>query len=109
MSETQFQVEVQRRPVLIRHRFSGVWLGYILGPGSFPNLVRLEGRRIWHWRGGRLETSQVAKQGVKEEDRLGEWEEVEIAMGQGEGIVELRTVSEKIVEDAKLLAADSGT
>ena len=96
----------EMRPVLIRHRFSGVWIGYIAGLGTYPNMIELVGRRIWQWNGGRLELSQVAKEGCKEEDRLGEWEVVEIAMAQSEGIIELRTVNREVVEHAKTLAAD---
>jgi len=94
------------RPVLIRHRYSGVWIGYMVGEGSFPHLVKVEGRRIWQWRGGRLECSQLAKQGCRQEDRLGEWETVEIDMSAGGGIVELRTIERDRVEHAKTLASD---
>jgi hypothetical protein len=95
-----------RRPVLIRHRYSGVWIGYVNGKGSFPHLLEIEGRRIWQWRGGRLECSQLAVKGCVPEDRLGEWELVEIDMSPGAGIVELRTIERKVVEHAKTLPSD---
>lgn len=91
------------RPVLIRHRFSGVWIGYLKGPGTFENLIELEGRRIWSWSGGRMECSQLAAQGVRAEDKLGDWEVVEIAFGEGEGLVELRTIDPERVEEARRL------
>jgi len=92
------------RPVCIRHRYSGVWVGYIQGPGTYEGLITLVGRRVWGWRGGRLELSQLAKKGLRAEDRLGEWEVVEINMA--DGAIELRTVERSMVEDAKRLAAD---
>ena len=94
----------EKRPVLIRHRSSGVWIGYLLGPGTFPNSITLEGRRIWHWRGGRLECSQLAVKGCRESDTLGEWETVEIGAIQ-EDLVELRTIKSEVVEHAKTLPA----
>jgi len=89
------------RPILIRHRFSGVWIGYLHGPGTFENLILVEGRRVWSWNGGRLECSQIASDGVNPKDKLGDWEEVEIAIGIGDGLVELRTIDEKHVMEAK--------
>lgn len=94
------------RPVLIRHRYSGVWVGYIVGRGTFAHNIAFLGRRIWQWNGGRLELSQVAAQGLRTEDRLGEWEVVEIACGQADGLIELRTVKREMVEQAKALPAD---
>ena len=100
-------LENTRKPVLLRHRYAGVWLGYLLGPGLFDNTIRIEGRRVWQWRGGRLETSQLAKQGCRESDRLGEWEEVDIAIGVGDGLVEFRFIGEDIVVKAKGFKADA--
>jgi len=94
------------RPVLIRHRYSGVWIGYVVGPGTLPHLIEIQGRRIWQWRGGRLECSQLAAKGCTQEDRLGEWETVEIDMSAGGGIVELRTIERDRVEHAKTLESD---
>lgn len=95
------------RPIVIRHRFSGVWVGYLMKePGTFPHMIQVVGRRVWQWNGGRLELSQVAKQGLRAEDRLGEWEVVEIACGIGDGLIELRTVEREMVENAKQLPAD---
>jgi len=91
------------RPVLIRHRFSGVWIGYIVGKGTFDYMIELEGRRIWSWSGDRLECSQLANQGVKERDKLGDWERVEISVGAGDGLIELRTINAPLVEEAKKL------
>ncbi len=92
-----------KRPVLIRHRFSGVWIGYLVGPGTFENLVTIEGRRVWSWSGNRLECSQLAEVGVNSGDKLGNWETVEIAIGLGDGLVELRTIKSEVVEKAKEL------
>ena len=86
------------RPVLIRHNTSGVWIGYLVVdaeglpiPASVPNAIVLVGRRIWRWNGGALECSKLAKRGVREEDKLGEWEVVEIGSIK-EQLVELRTL-----------------
>lgn len=91
------------RPVTIRHHLSGAWIGYIVGPGSHENLVTIVGRRIFSWRGGRLEFSQLTKYGVRESDRLCEWEKAEINIT--EGLIELRTARREIVERAKALPA----
>lgn len=101
-------MDTDKRPCLIRHRYSGVWIGYLLGRGLFDGTIRVEGRRVWQWRGGRLETSQLAKQGCRAEDRLGEWEEVDIAVGIGDGLVEFRFIEEAVVAAAKELPADAG-
>lgn len=95
---------MEKRPIVIRHRFSGVWIGYLLGPGSFPDLIEVEGRRIWSWSGGRLECSQLAVQGCRAEDRLGEVETVEIAL---DGLVELRTIKREVVEQSREFPADA--
>lgn len=88
----------KKRPVLVRHRTSGVWIGYLHGEGTMPDTVDIEGRRIWSWQGGRLECSQLAKQGVAKEDRLGEWEHVEIPVSYD--LIEWRYIEESVVADA---------
>lgn len=93
------------RPVAIRHNTSGVWLGYLRGPGSLPDTIEVEGRRVWMWKGGRVDTSQLAKQGVREGDRLGEWEIVEIGSISTQ-LVELRTIDAAVVEAAKEFPSD---
>lgn len=93
------------RPILLRHRSSGVWIGILKGPGSFPDSITIEGRRIWSWQGGRLECSQLAKQGCSDKDRLGEWETVEIGAVTPDTI-ELRTIEMSVVMAAKEFAAD---
>lgn len=93
-----------KRAILIRHRGSGVWVGYLIGPGTIGDSIEIEGRRIWSWSGGRLECSQLAKQGFRATDRLGEWETVEIG-SIAVDLVELRTVDPSIVEAARKLAA----
>lgn len=60
-------------PRLIRHHKSGVWFCYVHGLGALPYTIHIEGRRIWSWEGDRLETSQLLAQGIKENDRVGEW------------------------------------
>lgn len=94
------------RPILIRHRFSGVWIGFLKGEGSFDHMIEIVGRRVWSWTGGRLECSQLADQGVSEKDRLGEWETVEIAVGRGDGLIELRTISMETALQSREFAAD---
>jgi hypothetical protein len=93
------------RPIVIRHHYSGVWIGYLVGPGTFENLVKIIGRRVWSWSGGRLECSQLAKHGCRESDKLGEWEVVEIAVGRADGLVELRTIDRDVVEASKKFEA----
>lgn len=93
----------ERRPVLIRHDLSGVWIGWIKGVGILPHILVLEGRRIYSWHGERLETSQIAKKGVSNKDRLCEWETVQIPCGAGDGLVEIHGTSDKLVEEAKAL------
>lgn len=95
---------IEKRPVLIRHQMSGVWIGYLVGEGTFPNSITVEGRRVWSWTGGRLELSQLAVQGCREGDKLGEWEEVEIGSIETQ-LIELRTIKESVVVASKKLAA----
>lgn len=101
---TNYKEEPQNsefRPVLIRHHYSGVWIGYLLGEGTLKNTITIEGRRVWSWSGDRLETSAIAVSGLSGNDKLGYWERVEIAVGDGDGLIELRTVSKEVVEKAK--------
>lgn len=90
--------DIKRLPRLWRHNMSGVWIGYILGPSEIPGHLRFEGRRIWSWSGGRLECSQLAKQGVREGDRLGEWTTADIAV---EGSVEVLPVTEEVIQGVR--------
>lgn len=85
-------------PSVIRHHFSGVWFGRIVGEGMLPSTIKFEGRRVWSWEGGRLECSQLANQGVRAADRLGDWTEVDIAVGDGSGLVERLPTSNELVE-----------
>lgn len=94
------------RPILIRHRFSGVWIGFLVGKGTFDNTIEIVGRRIWSWTGGRLECSQLADQGVTENDRLGEWETVDIAVERGDGLIEFRTIDRDVANRAREFEAD---
>lgn len=93
-------------PRLWRHRYSGLWIGYIVGRSELlqDHLVFV-GRRIWSWSGGRLECSQVAAQGCRAGDRLGEWVTAEIAI---EGSIEILPTTETIIEAARALPADGG-
>ena len=67
--------EAQKTPLprLIRHHKSGIWLCYVHGPGELPFTLHIEGRRIWAWEGGRLETSQLLTEGLRSGDRIGDW------------------------------------
>lgn len=87
-----------KRPIIWRHHTSGVWIGRLLGESEIPGHLRLEGRRIWSWSGGRLECSALARDGVREGDTLGCWTEADIAL---EGSVEILPTSEELVEAAK--------
>lgn len=77
------------RYVGIRHHYSGVWVGQLLGYGIMPHMIRIHGRRLWSWRGERLECSQVFGRGPLEEDKLGDPITVDIPVGVGDGLVEL--------------------
>lgn len=93
---------MNKEPKIWRHHYSGVWIGYLLGKSEIPGHLCFEGRRIWSWRGGRLECSQLAAQGVREGDRLGEWTTVDIAL---DGSVEVLPTSVELVEGSKELPA----
>jgi len=95
--------ELKGKAISIRHRHAGVFFGYICDEGMFDGLIKIEGRRVWSWNGGRLEMSQVSKKGLTERDLLGEWEFVEINMK--EGLIEIREIEPKILESAKKLPA----
>jgi hypothetical protein len=90
-------------PVILRHNRSGVWIGYLLGEEKGPLAsvgFAFEGRRIWQWQGGRLECSQLASEGVKQGDRLGDWCQVTIAFAE---FIEAIETTEAHVEAARKL------
>lgn len=87
-------------PRLWRHHYSGVWIGYLLGPSDIPGHMKFEGRRVWSWSGGRLECSELARDGVRADDRLGVWTTVDIRL---EGSVEILPVTEEVAEAARKL------
>ena len=90
------------KPRIIRHHMSGVWICYVVGVGDTPDSVKVHGRRVWSWRGGRLETSQLATQGVSKEDRLGDW--VTCDIGQiTEHLVDCIETTADLVEAARAL------
>lgn len=91
------------RPITIRHKSSGVWIGYLIGEGPYRT-IEIIGRRVWSWEGSRLEMSQVSKQGCSKEDKLGEWEVVQIGCLDTD-LIELRTVERSVVEAARKLEA----
>lgn len=93
----------EKKAVIIRHRFSGVWIAYLIGPGMFENTINIEGRRIWSWSGGRLECSQLAHQGVTAADKLGDWINTDIAIAPGDGLVEIAIIDGNLVEKARSL------
>lgn len=95
--------EIKNLPVLIRHRWSGVWIGYIRGAGRFPNTILLEGRRVWSWREDRLECSQLAVKGVSAKDSLGEW--ISLDLNVEDGLIELYEINPSLVEDSKKFPA----
>lgn len=90
------------KPVGIRHHYSGVWLGEIVGVGFLPHMLKIRGRRVWSWSGGRLEFVALCKEGVRSDDRLSHWTETQIAIGPGDGLVELTTdVTEDVIRTVK--------
>lgn len=89
----------EKKPVLIRHHYSGIWVGYLLGKGEVhSDSIKLEGRRVWSWSGDRLECSQLASLGPCSADRLGDWCNVEIPVAPGDGLVEVLFPTVEIVE-----------
>lgn len=92
-----------RLPRLWRHHYAGVFVGYLIGRSDIPNHMKFEGRRVYSWSGGRLECSQLAKQGCREGDRLGEWTEFDISI---EGSVEIIPMEPAVVEKSRALPAD---
>ena len=108
MAEAKLTLEERTktdRPMFLRHRSSGVWIGYLQGKGEFPDSIRVVGRRIWSWRDDRLECSQVAEKGCRSGDRLGEWEEVDIGSITVD-MIEFRNIKGEVVEASKEFAAD---
>lgn len=93
----------EQQPRLWRHHFSGVWIGYLKGKSEIPGHLRFEGRRVWSWSGGRLECSELAQKGVKTDDRLGIWTEVDISL---EGSVEVLPITEEVAEAARTIKED---
>jgi len=89
----------EKRPALIRHHYSGVWIGYLIGRGTVSaDSILLDGRRIWSWCGARLEMSQVAQTGPSPNDRLGNRCTVELPVAPGDGLVEVLFPRPEIVE-----------
>jgi len=87
----------QKRPRVLRHHMSGVWICYVLGEGSRPDTLRIQGRRIWSWKGKRLETSQLATKGAASGDKIGDW--VELELGQiAEHLIDAIVTTPEIVE-----------
>jgi len=92
------------KPIAIRHHYSGVWIGRYLGEGLLPHMIKIEGRRVWSWSGGRLEFSELCQQGVREGDRLGVWTTQHIPVGPGDGCVEITfDVTDAVVEGVRAL------
>lgn len=92
------------RPIGIRHNMSGVWLGMLIGRGMMGHMIEIEGRRVWSWRGGRLEFSELCEKGCREGDRLGTWTRQQIPIGVGDGLVELTfQVDREVIEALKKL------
>lgn len=89
-----------RWPRVIRHDKSGVWICYLLGEGDVPGMLRIEGRRVWSWSGGRLETSQLATQGARLGDKLGDWVTNDLPIGD---LVDVTHTTEEIVEHCRSL------
>jgi len=77
------------RPIGIRHHLSGVWVARLVGPGIKPHMIRIRGRRLWSWKGERLECSQVFNSGPMPGDKLGDETTADIPVGEGDQLVEL--------------------
>lgn len=84
------------RPVVWRHHMSGVWIGW-LSESPIPGHLRLDGRRVRQWRGGRTDCSGLAVKGCTSADLITERVTTDIAI---EGSVEISTT-----ENAKVLEA----
>lgn len=94
----------ERRPVVIRHQMAGVWIGWAMGPGWTEHLLLIHGRRIYGWSGGRLETVALARRGCTPQDRLcAVVEDSQLAIGPGDGLVEIHGTTDAIVEAALAL------
>ena len=92
------------RPFVMRHHLSGVWVGFLLGAGAFPNTIEVLGRKIWSWEGHRLEPSQIARLGALPGDRLGDTCVTEIGVCP-EVLVEFYTAErEEVLRSLKLPA-----
>ena len=100
MIESKFGNAKFKLPRLIRHDKSGVWIGYVYDRGVLDpeNAIMFYGRRIWSWSGGRLECSQLATQGVRTGDEIGDLVEVEIPIAPGSGQVEAIRMKPETVE-----------
>lgn len=97
-TDAKEQMKNKGLPRVWRHHWSGVWIGYLLGASDLPGHLRFEGRRVWSWGGGRLECSELARDGVREGDRLGVWTTLDIAL---DGSVELLPTSTERCEHAR--------
>lgn len=84
------------RPVVWRHNMSGVWIGW-LTESPVPGHLRLDGRRLRYWRGGRVDCSEVAEKGAQNGDTITTRVITDIAV---EGSVEITTTTDEIVEHA---------
>lgn len=86
------------RPCVIRHYYSGVWIGWAIGPGEYDGTLLFAGRRVHGWRGGRLETTQLARLGCREGDSLGD--PVVSMLNMREGLVEVHGTSHDTAQKA---------
>jgi hypothetical protein len=91
--------DAERRPRVLRHHMSGVWICYVLSEGSRPDTLLIEGRRLWSWSGRRLETSQLATKGYNG-GKIGDW--VMLELGQiSEHLIDAIVTTDEIVQACK--------
>jgi len=96
-------------PVIFNMYGTGIVIGYILGRGTLPNMLRVEGRRIFGRKGSEdganVDFEQIADNGVDESCLLGIWEVMEINFSQ---VFKLLELERSIVDHAKSFEAWAG-
>jgi len=65
------------RPVLVRHHLAGIYAGYLVGPGLWPDSDLYIARHIWRWSGA-LGTTALAAAGPGPGSSVGPWVEINL-------------------------------
>lgn len=84
---------------IIRHHLSGVWIARIDGPSPLlgERALRIEGRRIRSWSGGRLDCSSLAEQGCRPADTLTERRILDLSV---ESLIEVHPIDPRLWREA---------